>query len=107
MSSKKKHRTDTNWTAQPHTVDGDLKIQESRSMLRKQMLSNLAAYCRISRSRGYKTFFMLNSMSVKSRLLIKTKIPANKEVSCFKSLRCCIYHANKCYMPKLLAFHHL
>ena len=27
MSSRKKHRTDTNWTAQPHTVDGDLKIQ--------------------------------------------------------------------------------
>ena len=29
MSSKKKkqHQTDTHWTAQPHTVDGDLKIQ--------------------------------------------------------------------------------
>ena len=27
---------------------------------------------------------------------INTKIPTNKEVSCFKSLRCCIYHANKC-----------
>ena len=26
----------------------------------------------------------------------KTKIPTNKEVSYFKSLRCCIYHANKC-----------
>ena len=24
---EKKHRTDTNWTAQPHTVDGDLKVQ--------------------------------------------------------------------------------
>ena len=23
----KKHQTDTHWTAQPHTVDGDLKIQ--------------------------------------------------------------------------------
>ena len=22
------------------------------------------------------------------------KIPTNKEVSCFKSLRCCIYHGN-------------
>ena len=30
------------------------------------------------------------------RLLIKTKLPTNKEVSCFKSLRCYIYHANKC-----------
>ena len=28
--------------------------------------------------------------------LIKTKILKNKEVSCFKSLRCCIYHAYKC-----------
>ena len=27
MSSKKKLRTDTNWPAQPHTVDGDLKVQ--------------------------------------------------------------------------------
>ena len=35
-------------------------------------------------------------LSMKFQLLIKTKIPANKEVSCFKSLRCCIYHANKC-----------
>ena len=24
------------------------------------------------------------------------KILTNKEVSCFKSFRCCIYHANKC-----------
>ena len=35
-------------------------------------------------------------LSMKFQLLIKTKIPANKEVSCFKSLRYCIYHANKC-----------
>ena len=35
-------------------------------------------------------------LSMKFQLLIKTKIPANKEVLCFKSLRCCIYHANKC-----------
>ena len=32
----------------------------------------------------------------KFQLLIKTIIPANEEVSFFKSLRCCIYHANKC-----------
>ena len=35
-------------------------------------------------------------LSPKFQLLIKTKIPTNKEVSCFKSLKCCIYHANKC-----------
>ena len=46
--------------------------------------------------RGYKTFFMLNSTtSTKFQLLIKSKIPTNKEVSCFKSLTCCIHHANK------------
>ena len=37
---------------------------------------------------------MLNSIEHKFQLLIKTKIPKNKEVSCFKSLRNCIYHAN-------------
>ena len=33
---------------------------------------------------------------MKFQLLIKVKIPTNEECSCFKSLRCCIYHANKC-----------
>ena len=31
-----------------------------------------------------------------SHALIKTKISTNEEVSGFKSLRCCIYHADKC-----------
>ena len=35
-------------------------------------------------------------LSTKFQLLIKTKIPTNEKVFCFKSLRCCIYHANKC-----------
>ena len=35
-------------------------------------------------------------LSMKLKVLIKTKIPTNEEVSCFKSLGCCIYHANKC-----------
>ena len=47
------------------------------------------AHCK-TRLRGYKTLFILN------QLLIKTKIPTNKEVSCFESLICCIYHSNKC-----------
>ena len=34
-------------------------------------------------------------LSSKFQLLIKTKIPTNKDISCFKSLRCCIYHVNK------------
>ena len=35
-------------------------------------------------------------VSMKFQLLIKTQISTNGEVSCFKSLRWCIYHANKC-----------
>ena len=43
-----------------------------------------------------KLFSYSTQLSTKFQLLIKTKILTNKEVSCFKSLRCCIYHANKC-----------
>ena len=43
-----------------------------------------------------KLFSCSIQLSSKFQLLIKTKIPTNKEVSCFKSLRCCIKHANKC-----------
>ena len=39
-------------------------------------------------------FSCLTQLSTKFQLLIKTKIPTNEEVSCFKSHRCCIYHAN-------------
>ena len=35
-------------------------------------------------------------LSTKFHLLTKNKIPTNKEVICFKSLRSCIYAANKC-----------
>ena len=41
-------------------------------------------------------FSCSTQLSTNFQLLIKTKIPTNKEVSCFKSLRCCIYNANKC-----------
>ena len=37
----------------------------------------------------------------KFQLLTKTKIPTSKDVSCFKSLRCCFYHANKSKMPTI------
>ena len=42
------------------------------------------------------TFSWSTQLSMKIQLLIKTKIPTNEEAFCFKSLRCCIYHANKC-----------
>ena len=43
-----------------------------------------------------KLFSCLTQLSTKFQLLIKTKIPTNDEVYCFKPLRCSIYHANKC-----------
>ena len=43
-----------------------------------------------------KLFSCSTQLSTKFQLLIKTKILTNKEVSCFKSVRCCIYHAHKC-----------
>ena len=43
-----------------------------------------------------KLFPCSTQLSTKFQLLIKTKIPTNEEDSCFESLRCCIYHANKC-----------
>ena len=44
--------------------------------------------------RGYKTFFMLNSIEHEISTAHKNQKPTNKEVSCLKSLRCCIYKAN-------------
>ena len=41
-------------------------------------------------------FSCSTQLSTKFHLLIKTKTPTNKEVSCFKSRRCSIHHANKC-----------
>ena len=41
-------------------------------------------------------FSCLTQLSTIFILLIKTKILTHGEVSCIKSLRCCIYHANNC-----------
>ena len=46
--------------------------------------------------RGYKTFFMLNSTENEISTAHKTKLMKIIDFSCFKTLRCCIYHANKC-----------
>ena len=43
-----------------------------------------------------KLFSCSTQLSMNFQLLIKTEIPKSKEVSCFKYLSCCIYHANKC-----------
>ena len=42
-----------------------------------------------------KLFSCSTQLSTKFQLLIKTIIPTNEEVSCFKSLRYCIYRAYK------------
>ena len=46
--------------------------------------------------RGYTSFFMLNSTEHQIPTAHKNLILTNGEVSCFKSLQSCIYHANKC-----------
>ena len=45
-----------------------------------------------------KLFLCSTQLGMKFQLLIKTKtkIPTNENGSCLKSLRCCIYLANKC-----------
>ena len=41
-------------------------------------------------------FSCSTQLSTKFQLLINTKTLTNEEVFCFKSLRCCLYHANTC-----------
>ena len=43
-----------------------------------------------------KLFSCSTQLSTKFQLLLKTRIPTNEDVFCFKSLRGCINHANKC-----------
>ena len=43
-----------------------------------------------------KLFSCSTQLSTKLQLLIKTKIPTNEEVSCFKAVICYSYHADKC-----------
>ena len=47
--------------------------------------------------RGYKFCPCSTQLNTKFQPLIKTRLLKSKEVSCCKSLRCGINHANKCY----------
>ena len=47
-------------------------------------------------------FSCSTQLSTKFQLLTKTKIPTNKEVSCFKSLRCLIYNVEIVKMPTIV-----
>ena len=49
-----------------------------------------------------KLFVMFNSTEHGISTGNKTKIPTYKEVSCFKSLNCCIYHDNNVKMPTIV-----
>ena len=46
--------------------------------------------------RGYKTLSCSTQLSMKFELFIKGEMMKNKDCSCFKTLRCCIYPGNKC-----------
>ena len=61
-----------------------------------QNASSICGMAVLNHSTGPDVIKLFQALSMKFQLLIKTKIPTNKEVSCFKSLSCCIYHANKC-----------
>ena len=43
-----------------------------------------------------KRFSCSTQLGTTFQLLIRTKIRINEEVSCFRTLRCSIHHANKC-----------
>ena len=43
-----------------------------------------------------KLFSCSTQLSMKLQLLTKDKMLKNKDFSCFKTLKCCIYLANKC-----------
>ena len=55
------------------------------------------AYKDKSGSEVIKLFSCSTQLSMKFRLLLKTKVAKITEVSCLKSLNCCMYHANKGY----------
>ena len=63
------------------------------------LLSSAVNLCKTFGSRSgpevIKLFSCSTQLSTKFQLLIKTKIRKSKEVSCFKSLGCGIYRANK------------
>ena len=45
-----------------------------------------------ARHQGYKIFSCLTQLRMNFQLLMKTKMLENIDLSCFESLRCCIYH---------------
>ena len=66
------------------------------SMTQEKRSSGVQYDRRKLRPWGYKACFMINSTEHEISTAHKTKIPTKEEVSCLKSLRCWIYHANKC-----------
>ena len=88
-----------------HVGNAETKARKKLAILRKLAVTNWGAHEKILKyvylgtirpgPEVIKLFSCSTQLSTNFQLLIKTKIPTNKEVSCFKSLKC-IYHANKC-----------
>ena len=74
---------------------GKTKIEDIQNKF-QDIIKEFEFPIQVTWPRHYKTFLCSTQLSTKFQLLIKTKIPTNKEVPCFKFLRCCIYHADKC-----------
>ena len=74
----------------------DVKVERNRSNLLKAFLVRGHQFSLKAGLEVIKNCSCSTQLRTKFQLLIKSKITTNKEVSCFKFLRCCIYHANKC-----------
>ena len=94
VRGQRKSSTTLDEPIRPETQD---PLQLKRHML--DMINRFVYFVRcIARKPGLeviKLFPCSTQLSMKFQLLIKTELPTNEEVYCFKSLRCCIYHANK------------
>ena len=77
-------------------VIGSLRVKRRVINLKREAIDDLLLMLGLLRPRGYKKKFRLSSTEHEIQLLIKTKLPTNKEASCFKSLGCCIHPAHKC-----------
>ena len=93
VRGQRKSSTSLDEPIRPETQD---PLQLKRHML--DMINRFVYFFRYIASKplGYRTFPCSTQLSMKFQLLIKTELPINEEVYCLKSLRCCIYHANKC-----------
>ena len=83
-------------------MDSHLPQQRNRKQRASHSLNlvrnrpHLVSRAGYARPEVIKLFSCSTQLSTKFQLLIKTEVPTNKDISWFKYLRYCIYHANKC-----------